>query len=108
METKKKLSLKDAVTRNIKALRLETDLTQQELADRCGFKVQYVSRLENFPQNISLDILEKLADGLKCDVTDLLIRSDSKSSTKSTRNAHEPIEEAMRQLKIAQARIGRD
>ena len=58
---KVELSLRETVSRNIRALRLESGITQSELAARCGFKKQYISRLESSPQNINLEVLEKLS-----------------------------------------------
>ena len=59
------MALRDLVSRNIKALRIEAGMTQQELAEKAGLKVQYVSRLESEPQNVTLDILERLAVGCR-------------------------------------------
>jgi transcriptional regulator with XRE-family HTH domain len=58
---KKKPSLAEIVSRNIRKARLEAGMTQKELADKAGFKVSYVARLETKPQNLSLGVLERLA-----------------------------------------------
>lgn len=47
-------------------------LSQRALADRTGFKVRYISRLENISPNITLVVLERLAKGLGCSPSELL------------------------------------
>ena len=61
---KNTLSLREIVSQNIRVARIEAGLTQQGLADKAGFKVSYVARLETDPQNISLEVLEKIAHAL--------------------------------------------
>lgn len=52
------------VAKNIKALRLENGLSQKDLADKTGLTIRYISRLENTSPNITLEVIEKLAQGL--------------------------------------------
>jgi len=59
---KKKPSLAETVSRNIRKARLEAGMTQKELADKAGFKVSYVARLETRPQNLSLGVLERISN----------------------------------------------
>jgi transcriptional regulator with XRE-family HTH domain len=73
---KKKPSLAETVSRNIRKARLEAGMTQKELADKAGFKVSYVARLETKPQNISLTVLEKLCVALGEDARVLISCSD--------------------------------
>jgi transcriptional regulator with XRE-family HTH domain len=58
------MSLGIVVSKNIRALRLENDLSQKDLADKIGLTVRYISRLENTSPNITLEVIEKLAQGL--------------------------------------------
>lgn len=84
---KKKPSLAEIVSRNIRKARLEAGMTQKELADKAGFKVSYVARLETRPQNISLIVLEKLCAALSEDVRVLVSFSDlSKRSGRALEN----------------------
>jgi transcriptional regulator with XRE-family HTH domain len=46
-------------------------LSQEALADRCGFARTYMSRIERGKANPSLDAIETLAGGLKVAVVDL-------------------------------------
>jgi transcriptional regulator with XRE-family HTH domain len=58
------MSLGIVVSKNIRALRLENGLSQKDLADKTGLTVRYISRLENTSPNITLEVIEKLAQGL--------------------------------------------
>ena len=46
-------------------------LSQEALADRCGFARTYMSRIERGKANPSLDAIETLAGGLKMAVVEL-------------------------------------
>jgi len=64
------------VAKNAKAIRLERGLSQQELADKTGLTVRYISRLENTAPNVTLDVLERLIKGLGCSATELIGRNE--------------------------------
>ena len=64
------------VAKNVKALRLGRGLSQQELANKTGLTVRYISRLENSAQNLTLEVIEKLAKGLGCSPADLIGNED--------------------------------
>lgn len=48
--------------------RNEANLTQKELAKKCGLKQSNISRLESGKANPTLKFLKKLADSLDCDL----------------------------------------
>lgn len=52
------------IIRQIIAARNEKNLTQRELAERCGMKQSNISRLESGNYNPSLEFLKKVASGL--------------------------------------------
>lgn len=52
------------VMRSIVEARLAENMTQQELADRCGMKPSNLCRLENGNGNPSVATLSKIAHGL--------------------------------------------
>ncbi len=58
--------------KRLKALRLERTLSQEELASHCGIDRTYIGRLERLERNPSLEILQKIADGLGIELTELL------------------------------------
>ena len=80
---KKKPSLAETVSRNIRKARLEVGLTQKELADKAGFKVSYIARLETKPQNLSLGVIERLAKALAL-AEGSFLRADKEFSPRST------------------------
>ncbi|MGE8121119.1 helix-turn-helix domain-containing protein [Pseudomonas fulva] len=59
-----KTPLRNRVGARVKALRLLTGLSQEALADRCGFARSYMSRIERGTANLSLDALERLSEAL--------------------------------------------
>jgi len=66
-------SARQRVAGNVRFLRLEQKLSQEELAERAGFHRTYVSQLERAVTNISVDNLERLAHSIGVDVSELLM-----------------------------------
>ena len=60
------------VGENIRRLRKEKGLSQEGLAEVAEFHRTYVSQLERCVTNISIDGLERLAQALDVDITELL------------------------------------
>jgi len=48
-------------------------MSQEALADRCGFARSYMSRVERGTANLSLDALERLAEALGASEADLFV-----------------------------------
>ncbi|NEQ66232.1 MAG: helix-turn-helix transcriptional regulator [Symploca sp. SIO1B1] len=69
---KKFLGLNQVVASNIKKLRKELDLSQEDLAEKCGLHRTYVGAIERSERNITLQTLEKLAGSLGVSPLDLL------------------------------------
>ena len=55
----------------IKALRSETHLTQEQVADKIGISRQKYARIENGTNNITLEILAQIAKVLGVQVADI-------------------------------------
>lgn len=72
MKKRTKISVLEIVAKNIRTTRIGKGMTQQQLAKLTGFRVQVISRIETFPQNLSLMNLEKLADALGCSIHELI------------------------------------
>ncbi len=66
------MSLGKKVAKNVKAVRLRQGISQQQLANKTGLTVRYISRLENTAPNVTLEVLERLAEGLNCPASELL------------------------------------
>ena len=57
--------------KRLRRLRRQADLTQEQLAERIGVSVEFVSNMERGINAPSFDTLEKLADSLKLKVSEL-------------------------------------
>ena len=66
-------NFKKVVGLQVKHLRLKADLTQEELATRCGIFRTYLSRIENGTANPTLVVLVALADCLGVAPHELLL-----------------------------------
>lgn len=62
------------VAENVRRLRNERGLSQEEMAELANFHRTYVSQLERCVTNISVGGLEKLAQALGVDILDLLAK----------------------------------
>lgn len=60
------------VAANVKGRRLRSGLSQEELADKCGYHRTYIGSIERGERNITLSTLEAVAAALECDPADLL------------------------------------
>jgi len=54
----------EKIAQQIKDLRLNLGYTQKDLAEKLGVIQQYISKIENGHENISIDALKKVADAL--------------------------------------------
>jgi transcriptional regulator with XRE-family HTH domain len=68
--------LVDALAENIRRLRHERNLSQEELAGVCGLHRTYVGSVERGERNVTLSTLELLAAALDVPVTRLLTADD--------------------------------
>lgn len=59
----------------IRAERKRQKLTQEELADRAGLSVVFLSDIERGVENVSLESIAKLAKGLNGKVGELLVKA---------------------------------
>lgn len=50
------------VAREIRNIRIESEYTQKEIAEKLGVIQQYISRIENGHENVSVDTLKRIAD----------------------------------------------
>lgn len=67
-----KVSLKEIVSKNVKAIRKSKGMSQQDLADETGLSVRYLSKVENDPPDITLGNLERISRGLGVMPSELL------------------------------------
>ena len=57
---------------NLRKIRIEKNISQEELAFRSGLHRTYVSSVERGERNISLENIEKLAHALEIPMEDLI------------------------------------
>ncbi|MBF0035514.1 helix-turn-helix domain-containing protein [Citrobacter freundii] len=58
---------------HLKKLRLQSGLSQEAFADRCGLDRTYVSGIERGVRNPTLEVINVLATGLNIDIAELFI-----------------------------------
>jgi len=63
--------IKHLFGKRLRRLRRQADLTQEQLAERIGVSVEFVSNMERGINAPSFETLEKLADSLKLRVSEL-------------------------------------
>lgn len=57
--------------RRLKELRLKQNISQEELAFRCGLSKNYISDVERGTRNVSLKTIEKIAYGFEVNLKEL-------------------------------------
>jgi transcriptional regulator with XRE-family HTH domain len=65
------MRLRRIVARNLRRLRRERDLSQEELADRAGLNRNYVGMVEREENAPTVDVLEQLARALDIEAIEL-------------------------------------
>lgn len=66
--------LQGVIAENVRRLRKGKDLSQEELADVCGYHRTYIGGIERGERNITIATLEALAGALGVDPIELLVR----------------------------------
>lgn len=60
--------LQDYVSRRIRSLRIQEGMTQMELEEKAGLGYNYIYKLENKSNNITLSTLSKIMEALNVDI----------------------------------------
>ncbi|MBJ7499679.1 MAG: helix-turn-helix transcriptional regulator [Sphingopyxis sp.] len=66
------MDLKEIMARNLRRLRHDKQLTQEELADRAGISARYIGAIERAAVSASVTILGQIAVALGIEPADLL------------------------------------
>lgn len=71
-------SLYGTIGRNIKSYRLQSGLTQSQLADKIGISISYLTKIEaeKCNKSISLSILNNIANSLNVEITEFFKETD--------------------------------
>lgn len=72
------MEIRQVLAANLKALRLERGLSQEELAHRAGIDRTYVSALERCVYGASIDVVDRLARELNVEAARLLQNPNEK------------------------------
>jgi transcriptional regulator with XRE-family HTH domain len=73
------MTIRETLALNLRRLRQEQGLSQEELADRAEIDRTYISALEREVYAASVDVLDRLAKALRADPADLLRRPPRKT-----------------------------
>lgn len=75
------LSLRIGLGRAVARLRKEAGLSQEVFALKCKIHRTYMTGIESGKHNVSLDILERIATGLRLDVAQLFAEAEKERRT---------------------------
>lgn len=73
-------SLRTTFANNVRQIRQEKKLSQEELAFACNLHRTYISDIERGRRNISIDNIEKIATALEILPSELLIQHNQQLS----------------------------
>lgn len=62
--------------KNLKKYRLALGLSQEKFAEKCGLHRTYISTVERFQRNISIENVQRIADALDIEAYKLFIDSN--------------------------------
>jgi transcriptional regulator with XRE-family HTH domain len=82
------MDMRKLVGRNVKRIRLEKGLTQEQFAERSGFTQQYLSGLEQGKRNPTILSLYELALALDVDQVALVAPDEAALEEEARRRAH--------------------
>ena len=60
------------IAANVKNRRLRLGLSQEELADKCGYHRTYIGSIERGERNITVSTIEAVSEALGCEPAELL------------------------------------
>lgn len=67
------MDIKEVFGSNLRKFRTEKGLSQEKFAERCGLHRTYISDIERFQRNVSLDNIQRIADALQLPAYILLV-----------------------------------
>ncbi len=73
------MDLKEVMAKNLRRVRRDKKLTQEELAERAGLSSRYIGAIERADVSASVTVLGQISDALGIEPGELLRRSDKGS-----------------------------
>ncbi len=80
MSTDQSQMLRKILAENVRTIRKQKGLSQEDLADICGIHRTYLGAIERAERNVTLNTLELLAASLGIPAVDLLTKKDSRNA----------------------------
>lgn len=74
------MSIKEVFGTNLRKYRAEKGVSQEKFAELCGLHRTYVSDIECFRRNVSLENIQKIADALQIPAYFLLMEEEHHGS----------------------------
>ena len=65
------MEIKTVFGQKVKQLRKAKELSQEDLAEKSGLNRPYISAIEQGKRNVSLEVIEKLAEALGIEIKEL-------------------------------------
>jgi transcriptional regulator with XRE-family HTH domain len=62
------MDIKEKFGQRVKTLRKEKGMSQEELAEKSGLNRPYISAIEQGKRNVSLEVMDKLAEAIGIDI----------------------------------------
>ena len=66
------MDLREIFRKNVKTFRKSKNLTQEQLAELCDLSTNYIGDIERNRRKVTIDTIEKIANGLNISPADLL------------------------------------
>jgi transcriptional regulator with XRE-family HTH domain len=76
------MEIRDILAHNLKRLRAERGMSQEELADRADIDRTYISSLERSVYAAGIDVVDRLARALGVTAADLLTSPDEEGGSR--------------------------
>ncbi len=75
------MDLKEVMAINLRRIRHDKRLTQEELADRSGLSARYIGAIERADVSASVTVLGQISEALECEPGELLAKRAETDST---------------------------
>ena len=70
---------------NLKKYRLALGLSQEKFAEKCGLHRTYISTVERFQRNISIENVQRIADALSIEAYKLFIEDNREENPSASK-----------------------
>lgn len=78
------MDLKEVMAVNVRRIRYDKQMTQEELADRADLSARYIGAIERSNKSASVTVLGQIADALGVEASELLKRPPSSAKKRAS------------------------